>query len=93
MKKSNYMTRALASRDGRFATILGKLGHVAAEKGVRKSRPARKPRAAPVAEPEDTLHDLREKYYDVIGKRPFHGWDEEELQRRIDEAEDEDDES
>lgn len=92
MKKSNYMTRALKSRDGRFAVILGKLGYTGTEEGVDQPRPSRKPKstakapAAPV-EPVADLGELREKYFDVIGKRPFHGWDEEELQRRIDEAE------
>ena len=32
------------------------------------------------------LAKLRSDYQELIGKRPFHGWDAAELQRRIDEA-------
>lgn len=32
------------------------------------------------------LKKLRAKYQEVVGKRPFSGWDAAELQRRIDEA-------
>lgn len=38
--------------------------------------------------PDDTgeLVALRAEYFDVIGKRPFHGWDEEALRQKIAEA-------
>lgn len=42
--------------------------------------------AAVIAE-ADTLAATREEYQVKLGKRPFHGWDVEELRRRISEAE------
>ncbi|MBO9589541.1 hypothetical protein [Devosia sp.] len=35
---------------------------------------------------KDALNRLRADYAEVLGKRPFSGWDVAELQRRIDEA-------
>jgi hypothetical protein len=32
------------------------------------------------------LAKLRAEYQELIGKRPFHGWDAAEIQKRIDEA-------
>jgi hypothetical protein len=34
----------------------------------------------------DALNKLRADYTEVLGKKPFPGWDAAELQRRIDEA-------
>lgn len=39
---------------------------------------------APEGDAEETAR-LRSEYQDLFGKRPFNGWDAEELQRRIDE--------
>lgn len=36
-------------------------------------------------EPTGDLASLRAEYQDLVGKRPFPGWDAAELQRRIDE--------
>ncbi|TAX45938.1 hypothetical protein ELI02_29940 (plasmid) [Rhizobium leguminosarum] len=36
------------------------------------------------AEDGDELTKLRADYLEVIGKRPYHGWDAEELQAKID---------
>lgn len=36
--------------------------------------------------PEDDMAALRAEYTDVIGKRPFHGWDAGTLRAKIDEA-------
>lgn len=77
-RKSTYMDRALRYRDPRYARILSKLGYT-----------TRHMEAAPVdvaQEEPDDLADLRAQYQEIIGKRPYHGWDAEELQRRIDEA-------
>ncbi|NLS07616.1 hypothetical protein HGP14_30600 [Rhizobium sp. P32RR-XVIII] len=38
--------------------------------------------------PGDALADLRKEYHDVLGKRPFHGWDAETLRAKIAEARD-----
>lgn len=35
---------------------------------------------------KDELARLRADYQEIVGKRPFNGWDTDELQRRIDEA-------
>lgn len=35
---------------------------------------------------KDALNKLRADYTEVLGKKPFPGWDAAELQRRIDEA-------
>jgi len=71
---STYMTRALQSRDRRFATVLGKLGYAAQE-------------VAPEAVDEplavDDLAALRAEYLEVVGKRPFHGWDADALREKI----------
>lgn len=37
-------------------------------------------------EPTDRLATLRGEYQDVLGKRPFHGWSEDELEAKIAEA-------
>ena len=74
MKKSNYMTRAMKAADPRFARILGKLGYEHADM---------------VAEQEDDADDLaalRAEYQDVIGKKPFNGWDAATLRAKIAEA-------
>lgn len=45
------------------------------------------PEVAAVIEEADTLAATREEYQVKLGKRPYHGWDVEELRRRISEAE------
>lgn len=77
-RKNFYMDRALRHRDPRFARILSALGY--------STRHMESAPSAVVQEPADDLSDLRAQYQEIIGKRPFHGWDAEELQRRIDEA-------
>lgn len=37
-------------------------------------------------ENKDQLAALRTEYQEVVGKRPFMGWDQDELERRIAEA-------
>lgn len=75
MKSQSYMTRAMRARDPRYATILGKLGY-ARDDAV----------AAPASSSDDPLTDLRKQYQDIVGKRPFHGWDAETLEAKIAEA-------
>lgn len=70
MKSSSYMTRAMRAKDPRFARILGKLGHV----------PDR-----PLEVETGELKSLRADYQALAGKKPFHGWDADELRRKIDE--------
>lgn len=75
MKSQSYMTRALRAQDPRYARILGKLGY------GRRDMQARQTVA-----PEEELKALREEYQDVVGKRPYHGWDAETLKAKIAEA-------
>lgn len=77
MKTSSYMTRALQSRDRRFATVLRKLGHAAPE--VAQAEPEAPESHAPV----DELAVLRAEYSEAAGKRPFHGWDADTLREKI----------
>ncbi|MDV3143286.1 MAG: hypothetical protein Q8761_02495 [Sweet potato little leaf phytoplasma] len=77
-RQNGYMDRALKARDPRFAHVLGKLGYnrtdmVAAEQG-----------SAP--EPADDLAALRDQYQAAVGKKPYHGWDADELRKRITDA-------
>ncbi len=70
----SYLTRAMKSRNPRFSRIFEKMGYdtkpmVAAETAVE----------APV----DDLADLRAEYGEVVGKRPFMGWDAETLREKI----------
>lgn len=94
MKSHSYMTRALRARDPRFANILGKLGYerrdmVAAEAGdpLDHDSDGRKG-GSPKPEASDNLTVLRAEYQEKVGKRPFHGWDEDTLTAKIAEAKD-----
>lgn len=85
MKSQSYMTRALKSRDPRFARILGKLGYSTTE--LVADDPSKKPKPkAKVPSQEDPRMMLRAEYERVIGKKPFGGWDVDELKKRINEA-------
>lgn len=95
-RKSFYMDRALRHRDPRYAQILSSLGystrHMVASENAAPAKPhaldhdgdGRKGGAKPGT--GEGLRDLRAQYQEIIGKRPFAGWDASELQRRIDEA-------
>jgi hypothetical protein len=61
---------------------------VAAPKPVEAPAPAEAAAETPTpATPDADLAATREEYQTKLGKRPFHGWDVEELRRRISEAE------
>lgn len=42
-----------------------------------------KPGGATAHEPTDRLKELRDEYRALVGKKPFAGWDEAELETRI----------
>lgn len=42
-----------------------------------------KPGGAVAPEPTDRLKELRDEYRALVGKKPFAGWDEAELETRI----------
>lgn len=93
MKSQSYMTRALRAFDPRFAQILGKLGY-----GRRDMVAAATPRdpldhdgdgrkgGSLKPDASDALSEARARYFEVVGKRPFHGWDVETLNAKIAEA-------
>ena len=72
MKFSGYMTRAMAARDRRYATILGKLGYTASVETVSAPDPD-----------EPDIAAVRAEYERLIGKRPFMGWDAATLRAKI----------
>ncbi|WP_412063987.1 hypothetical protein [Rhizobium sp. SYY.PMSO] len=95
MRNSRYMSRALASKDGRFAVVLGKLGHIA----PISSRSTGKPQSIDSVPPASCLGlssndgqaaaeltSLRAEYQAVVGTRPYHGWNAEALRAKIAEA-------
>lgn len=61
------------------------LGNCIRDDGAtRKAKELPPPSSAP--EPDDDMPALRAAYTEKLGKRPFAGWDAEELKRRMDEA-------
>lgn len=42
--------------------------------------------AMAVPGPDPEIVSLREEYREVVGRRPFHGWDADELRQRIETA-------
>lgn len=88
MKSQFYMTRAMRARDPRYATILSKLGYTRADTVAETPKGSKaQPQATSTSEaPADALHALRQQYQEVVGKRPFNGWDAEKLQAKIAEA-------
>lgn len=61
----------------RYAKILNKLG-----RGTYMTRDMQ----AAEQRDDDELSRLRAEYQDVVGKRPFHGWDADTLREKIAEA-------
>jgi hypothetical protein len=92
MKKSSYMTRAMQARDPRFARVLSRLGYertdlIAAEPTEKKPAAVKSTSVSSgkIAKGEDRAA-LRKQYQEVIGKKPFAGWDAETLKAKIAEA-------
>lgn len=89
MKSQSYMNRALRARDPRFATILGKLGYEradmqAAASNVKSASLAKELDAnTPSKKAEGDLTDLRKRYHQKFGKRPYKNWDAEELAAKL----------
>ncbi len=75
-----YGTRRLLAGDEfaasrRDADLLARLGRA---REVKPGKPTE----------EDVLTSLRAEYGEVVGKRAYHGWDADELRKRISEAKD-----
>lgn len=93
MKKSSYMTRALKANDPRYARVLGKLGYersdlaaIATEIDPLDHDGDGHKGGSPKPEASDELTVVRAQYEEVLGKRPFHGWDVDTLKAKITEA-------
>lgn len=69
MKHQSYFTRALKAKDPRYARIFGKLGYDTTQM------------VADDGEPD--IDALRATYQEVVGKRPYHGWDAATLAQKI----------
>ena len=87
-----------SARDADILVRLGKASEVppALAQGNFKVPPPPAPPAAPVQQTtpvaqadddgdgdENPLKTVRDEYEQVVGRRPFHGWDEAELRRRM----------
>jgi hypothetical protein len=94
MKKSSYMTRAMQARDPRYARVLSSLGYeradlVADDAAPMKKKAAHPPKPAPQgnapqkAGAGEAMAALRKQYQEVIGKKPFAGWDTDTLKVKI----------
>ncbi|MDX0765759.1 hypothetical protein GOD36_26575 [Sinorhizobium medicae] len=82
MKNSSYMTRAMKARDPRYARVLRLLGYQRTD--IVAEDPAKlTPKPSPKAE---DIAALRKEYLEVVGKRPFHGWDAATIRAKINEV-------
>jgi hypothetical protein len=72
MKHQSYYTRALKARDPRYARIFGKMGYATEQLVADEAVP--------------DISDIRKMYVEVVGKRPFNGWDAETLLAKIAES-------
>jgi hypothetical protein len=77
----DYHTRALKSKDPRFARIFESLGYHRRDMRAEEPTPAPAPTSAPEA--IDNTAGLRAEYELLYGKRPFMGWDAEKLEAKI----------
>lgn len=96
MKTSTYMTRALRSKDRRYAVALGKLGYAeplkaeASEKDPLDHDGDGRKGGSVKPEKDEGLVALRAEYKEVVGRRAFANWDAETLRVKIAEARDSD---
>lgn len=72
MKHQSYFTRAMKAADRRYARVFGKLGYQTTDL-----------EAASDEAPQEDIDALRATYLEVVGKRPFHGWDADTLIAKI----------
>lgn len=76
MKSQSYMTRALVSRDPRYARILTRLGYGAKAEEPKTEAP----------DDADELTALRAQYQETMGKKAYHGWDADTLRAKMEAA-------
>lgn len=99
MKSNSYYTRALKATDRRYARVLERLGYSPRAKAAGSKAEANglphnpahpldhdqdgRPGGSTAAPPSEDLTALRQQYIDVVGKRPFPGWDAATLRARM----------
>ena len=69
MKHQSYFTRALKSGNPRYARIFSKLGYRTTDLVAEDGPP--------------DINALRDLYEQVMGKKPFNGWDADTLNEKI----------
>lgn len=69
--KQDYKTRAMQSKDPRYARILGTIEYGTKADPLRDEGPS------------EALKALRDEYQGLYGKKPYHGWDEATLAAKI----------
>lgn len=92
---SSYMNRALKSRDPRYKKILNKLGYDTRE--LKAKQPSEEVAVEESAKeviveetsPEDSLKNARSQYEQTFGKKPYYGWNVEQLLEKIAKANEE----
>jgi hypothetical protein len=96
-KSLSYATRRLQAgqgftannRDARILVAIGKarvVADVSAPPAVVQQKIQKPPATSVAVDGKAALDKLRGDYFEVVKKKPYHGWDAAELQRRIDEA-------
>lgn len=75
----------------RYADVLQKLGRGTYMTRDMQAHPVIQPDASAAVpsvteEAPDELAALRAEYQEAVGKRPFHGWDADQLREKISEA-------
>jgi len=78
----------------RYADVLQKLGRGTYMTRDMRAHPVIQPGASSAVtnvtkEAPDELSALRAEYQEIVGKRPYHGWDADQLREKIAEARDE----
>jgi hypothetical protein len=81
---AGYMTRAMKSKDPRYARILSRLGYNRRDMVAADVQAGQKTQSE--ARADDDLTSLRADYQEAVGKKPYHGWDAETLREKIAEA-------
>lgn len=83
MKHQGYYTRALRANDPRYARIFGRLGYGRSDLAADDAVESKAEDRGEQGKDQERLAALRDEYQSVVGKRPYHGWDEATLAEKI----------
>lgn len=75
----NQTEEVLTPEQQKIADLEAKLNALL---GLKEEKPSKKEVKKEISNPED-LEVLRAEYTDKVGKKPFHGWDAEQLKEKI----------